>query len=536
MALMEERQTRMRWFDHWSIATKLLTGLGVLIAITAILGWFSIDRLNDVNSASQEVRENWLPSTRALGDLSNFMSDYRTAEANVLLAATAEERAIALAELGVLATRTEAIRRLFEALPMTQGEERFYAAFRQNWDAYRAVSTRLVDLVSTGDQPAALALYRTEAKYHFDSATDALTRLTDINVAGGKAASDQVRDSHETSLRLVLLALAANGLIGAIILGLIHRRISLPIIRLADAVTDLVRRGDTDPPGHTDRQDEIGTMARAIEIFRRNALDLRASRSQLEAQAAALTLALERERAMLQAQRDFIAMASHEFRTPLTAIDGHARRLEKSLAETVEADAARRLARIRIACQRLNEVIGGLVEASRSDATLSDPVQQPVALLPLIEDIIARETEADPGRKIDLTAPTAQTLTVIGDPALLDHAIANVLRNALTYAPADKPVQIHVDRQEGGAMLEIRDFGPGVPPSDLPTIFDRYRRGSAVGNIPGTGMGLHLARTIVELHGGSISAETLGSGRIQGFCVRLFLPLTVGPNSQERLV
>ena len=107
------------------------------------------------------------------------------------------------------------------------------------------------------------------------------------------------------------------------------------------------------------------------------------------------------------------------------------------------------------------------------------------------------------------------------DPTRLERVLSNLINNAIKYSPHGGAIRVQVDAVEGAAMMRVQDQGEGIPEGDLPHIFERFRRGGNVEHrIPGTGIGLAGARQIVELHGGTILAESrIGEGSI--FTVRL---------------
>ena len=121
--------------------------------------------------------------------------------------------------------------------------------------------------------------------------------------------------------------------------------------------------------------------------------------------------------------------------------------------------------------------------------------------------------------------PSAEPVTIAGDPELLRRAVENVLRNAIRYAPRDTTVEVKLSRNAAGAVVEIRDHGQGVPEDALPRIFDPFYRVESDRNrlSGGIGLGLSIARRAVELHKGAIRAE-----RPSGSANRYGVPRGVG--------
>jgi signal transduction histidine kinase len=224
---------------------------------------------------------------------------------------------------------------------------------------------------------------------------------------------------------------------------------------------------------------------------------------------------------------EFVLTASHELRSPLTSVQGFAELLmldKDSLTprqlETVEI--------ILDNCRHLVRLLNDLLDLARSDAGRLSIRPQPTEVATLVEDVV-RTMRAQ-------TESASQTLTGQVEPGLplinveadrIRQILVNLLTNAHEYTP--KGASIGVAAHAVGAEVEISvsDNGPGIPPDQLERIFERFTRGDAglTQRVGGTGLGLAISKSLVELHGGSISAEsTLGQGSI--FHVRL--PIATG--------
>ena len=202
-------------------------------------------------------------------------------------------------------------------------------------------------------------------------------------------------------------------------------------------------------------------------------------------------------------QRQFIAMVSHEFRSPLSVIDVSAQLLIRKLGETSESVPV--IARIRRGVARLTAFVDNCLTQERfanetfvlhaARVNLKELAAWATADLASSDRIIV--TEMDP----DLSE-------VEGDMQLLRILLSNLLSNAVKYSPADSIITLRFMRQETTLHLEVIDRGQGISADELPLIFKKYVRGSATGDIPGAGLGLTLAARIIELHGGSIDVHS----------------------------
>ena len=138
-------------------------------------------------------------------------------------------------------------------------------------------------------------------------------------------------------------------------------------------------------------------------------------------------------------------------------------------------------------------------------------------------DALARDTTSGYGltaQRLELN--TTGPCRVRGDRSQLATLLTNLIDNALKFTPANKPVRVTIRREAAEAVLEVLDQGPGIAPADRDAIFERYRRGSDAGDIPGAGLGLYLVREIVARHGGEVVLFSPPAG---GAIFRVTLPL-----------
>jgi signal transduction histidine kinase len=262
-------------------------------------------------------------------------------------------------------------------------------------------------------------------------------------------------------------------------------------------------------------------MAKATVIFRNNAIALMRSQDALSRQAALLEEQLAHEQRLALLQRNFVSMASHEFRTPMTVIDGHARRLDKTKDAVAPAEIGERAGRIRSAVLRMTQLIENLLNSSRlidGGAGLYLNVA-PVDMRTLLQEVCQLHREMVPG--LELVQHFAATpVPMIGDAKLLFQAISNLLSNAVKYSPAGGAIEVTMECVPDQVVVAVTDHGIGIPPSDLAHLFERYHRGSNVSGIVGTGVGLYLVKTAVDLHHGTVEVQSK-EGEGSRFTVRL---------------
>ncbi len=284
-------------------------------------------------------------------------------------------------------------------------------------------------------------------------------------------------DAPKRGLLAVLAAVGASALLGAFVLASVLTR------PLKTSVTAMERMasGDLDhrlPEGPA----ELGEVARA---FNRMA---------------------DRIAALLAAERLLMAGISHELRTPLARL-----RLELELLSD-HGLPEKRLASMEADLCAIDRLIGEVLDASRLSLGERMVATERLDLRSVAEEALSVEPLPDHEIRFEGTATPVR-----GDRTGLVRVVRNLLENAGKYAPADSTVTLRLD----GGSLTVLDEGPGVGPEDLPRLFDPFFRGAQAGATAGHGLGLMLARQIIERHGGTLVAENRPEG---GLAVRLALP------------
>jgi two-component system, OmpR family, sensor kinase len=501
------------------------------------LGMLSIARLRDFNNVSADIADVWLPNTRVLGDLNNYTSDFRAAEGNNLLSSDPAETESIEREMVDLDRAVSQAQGSYERLRHDAEERSLYTQFRERWNDYRKVVNQMLELSRTGRKADAITAYSTTSHAAYNAASDALGQLTRHAVERAQEASNRVAVAYQQARWLISIAMMFAGVLVVAALVYISRSISSPLLHLAGYMHRLAANDtDIDIRG-TDRQDEIGEMARAAVVFRNNAIELMMTQRGLAQQATMLEEKLAAERHLTQLQRNFVSMASHEFRTPLTIIDGHAQRLNKLRDRISTEEINTRASKIRAAVLRMTHLIDNLLTSTRlveSGAGLYFHPQE-VELRELVHDVCQLHREISPGSTIVEELGT-RSLHMIGDPKLLSQVFDNLLSNAIKYSPGAGNVKITAGIEEGRLAVAVEDNGIGIPAGDIDRLFERYFRGSNVSGIVGTGVGLNLVKMVVDLHGGDIQVAS-EEGKGSRFTVRLPIkpPLQASPPSIEMI-
>ncbi|MBF0252049.1 MAG: GAF domain-containing protein [Alphaproteobacteria bacterium] len=232
-----------------------------------------------------------------------------------------------------------------------------------------------------------------------------------------------------------------------------------------------------------------------------------------------LEAALAREKQQGELQRQFVSLVSHEFRTPLTIIDGAAQRMIRRGAKATPDEVATRAGKVRGAVKRMTNLIETTLYASRLDEGKIAMHRGDVALETLIRDIAKRQAEISPDHTIALAFDDFPA-TIPGDEGLLDQVFTNLLGNAVKYSPNSPKIEVKGWRDGGDVLVSVSDHGLGIPNKDLPFLFKRYFRAATAQGIPGTGIGLNVCREFIHMHGGRITLES-AEGQGSRFTVRL---------------
>ena len=501
------------------------------LLLVIVLGLFSISRLSNFNLVSENIAELWLPNTRVLGDLNNFTSDFRAVEGSNLLASDTAEIAATEKEMEQLDRSIAQAERNYEQVRHDAAESALYTRFKERWYEYRKIVNQIASLSRGNRKQEATAMYLTSSRSAYNAASDALGELTDHTVAQAHEASARVAAVYKQASWLIAVAIGLAGAMVAAALFYISRSISGPLLHLADCMHRLADNDTAIEIRGTKRRDEIGEMARAAVVFRNNAIELMRSQRQLIQQAAVLQEKLAQEQRLALLQRNFVSMASHEFRTPLSIIDGHAQRMIRMKDRLHADEISERAGKIRAAVLRMTQLIENLINSSRLIDTGAGLYFHPeqIDLAALLHEVCQLHREIAPGSRIAEEFGTGP-LPMVGDAKLLFQMFSNLLSNAIKYSAGGELVDISARLDNGQIVVSCKDRGIGIPARDVDQLFERYYRGSNVSGIVGTGVGLYLVKMVVEVHAGEIAVDSK-EGQGSTFTVRL--PLKPAMRSEK---
>ena len=211
---------------------------------------------------------------------------------------------------------------------------------------------------------------------------------------------------------------------------------------------------------------------------------------------------------------EVLGTVAHDLKNPLGVILGRTEMLiEMISAAASSADNVKaQIVHIRSAAHRVTEIIDSLISDAMADAYDITIRREPVDLVALLRDLVEanQPLAVRKDQTITLTAPAA--IDLLCDPDRIREAIDNLLSNAIKYSPIGGRIEVGVDRDEESAVIRVRDQGPGLSPEDTARLFGRFQRLSAkpTGGETSTGLGLSIVKRIVDLHGGTVTAEATG--------------------------
>lgn len=293
--------------------------------------------------------------------------------------------------------------------------------------------------------------------------------------------------------RALLISLGA-AFASLIVLALLTSSLFQPLEDIATVARQITRADDLSRRvPHSSRTDEIGELARAFNQT------------------------LERLDRLFRSQQRFLADVSHELRTPLTSVRGNLDLMSRFGRYDEES-----MAVIQDEMERMSRLLGDLLLLARADTGGLPLRHEPVELDNILFEVYRQVSRIEKTVAVELTA--VDQATVLGDEDRLKQLILNLVDNGTKYTRPGGKVSLSLAKDNSWAHLEVSDTGIGIPPEDLPHIFDRFyrvdkARGRAQG---GSGLGLAIAKWIVQVHGGTLKVE---SSVGEGTTFRITLPL-----------
>ena len=299
------------------------------------------------------------------------------------------------------------------------------------------------------------------------------------------APASGVDQAMRQGLTAMGISLAAALFLSAILAALLSIKFTRPLERMEEAAVSLAAGAYGSKTGVT-QQDEIGKLASAIDQLSEKLRDAEGEREKLN-----------------QLRQAFIANISHELRTPVTVLRGSLEALCDRVVEKPEQveEYHRQMLGETIALERL---VNDLMDLTRLE-NVDFPIEmQTVDLGDALDDAVRSARGIARAKDIEIRVERSAPVVITGDYGRLRQMLLIVLDNAVKFSPKGSAVEVRLTPE----LAAIRDHGPGIPPEDLPHIFDRFYRASTARDTQGSGLGLAIARRIAERHGVKIDVES----------------------------
>ena len=295
---------------------------------------------------------------------------------------------------------------------------------------------------------------------------------------------------------VVLDLMAIAGLAGLIVALVVGRRLVKASRAISDAVQGVGESGVYLAPKQT-LPAELAELSDALSVAYER-----------------LAQARSRERALEASRRELVAWVSHDLRTPLAGLRAMAEALEDQVVIDPR-EVSQYHTQIRREVDRLTLMIDDLFELSRIHAGALRLSRHMVGLEDLVAEVVASAEPVARSKGVRLTGAAVRGMPVFIDTAEMGRALRNLVTNAIRHTPSDGVVDVLAEMQGGMACISVSDACGGIPPEDLPRVFDVAFRGESArtpGPQEGAGLGLSIARGIVEAHSGQIAVRNAGPG------------------------
>jgi signal transduction histidine kinase len=487
-----------------SLSTRMIAASAVLAALVAgvfgvlIYAVVTLDNAREREAATKDVRT-------ALVGLEKLVIDLETGLRGVVLTGNRRFLQPASAASRQVDSRAAELERLVADNPTQLQRVR---ELRVSINSYVGEYLEpIVDLAEENIAAVRQTLVRIEAKRRTDEIRESFNKLQSTEDARAAASAASATTQSRRAIVLGVAGLVACALL-IVLFGLyLARSMAHPVREAATAATQLAE-GDLSVRLSEGGPGEVGELTAA---FNHMAEELERQRRELQSQNELLR---ESERR----KSELVHIVSHELRTPLASILGFTSVLLNRDAEPGEQ--RRYLEIIDREGRRLSELLNDFLDAERLDEghLILEPELIDVARV-VTEQVRLFEGQSEK-HELDMVIPPTP-LTVRGDPNRLAQVVGNLLSNAIKYSPEGGTVHVVAEQENGVVRVSVRDEGLGIPKDQQERVFVKFFRGDApASGIPGTGLGLTIARSVVEAHGGSMNFES-GSGEGSIFWLEL---------------
>ena len=470
-----------------SLRQRIVLSLVAIACILVAPVVYGVWSLRELQQVAQNLRIRDAEGSLALGRLQTALGEleYSVRIALALQTLFPEEAADARRQADAsVGTVDDAIRRLRRVGygPETQPT-------LESWARLKQAIARANQLSAAGDVDRADSLRAEVLEPGFAAVSGTLESIGEAINQGSAAQVHRAQDIARQAATTTALALAAALALTIVIGGWLTRTLLRPIHELQRGMA-VVAGGDFEPEVRIDpeRPDEMGDLARSFDSMSRQLSEL----DRLKA--------------------EFVSVASHEIKTPLSVIRGYVSLLIDGIYGEVTEQQKKTLAAVSDQTDRLTRLVQRLLDISRFEAGGGRLEAREIEIRPFLADLAHGFDALAIQNRIDFVLKVADDVpeSIVGDPDRLNEVLGNLLSNAFKFTPQAGRICLAAKSVPDGVTIEVRDTGIGIPPDKLPKIFEKFFQveNEAQPRSVGSGLGLAIAREIVEAHGGTITAES----------------------------
>jgi methyl-accepting chemotaxis protein len=395
-----------------TIRTKMLMAFGLVLAVTLAMGGFAVNRLAQVNGAATEIRGEWLPGTAAIARMSLSFEQYRIAEGRALVAASAEAAQTVEDDLRVRADDVARQRAGYDAIVTDAATRGVARDFDRYWQEYIATSREMLGLIRQGAKDQAALIYNGKARVPVANARASAARLMELNVQGGRNAALRGEQVYASARLWIIGALAFAAMLCGLAAVIVISGVSSPVLAMAGAMHQLADGDHSTEIVGLGREDEIGRMAHALEVFRDHAIE----RARLEA-----ARAEHEQRTTEEKRAALINMAQSIETETMTALEQIGRRTGAmaATADQLSTSAARTEASSRSAGS-------AAAQALTTAQTVASAAEQLAASIREIGGQVSQSTEVV-GRAVSAGSETRTTIAALNEQVARIGAVADMI-------------------------------------------------------------------------------------------------------------
>jgi len=506
-----------------TIRTKVFIAFGSVLLVTLGLGLFAIQRIGMVNAAAVDVRDNWMPSAILLGKFAQIAEEARSLAGNVILTEPGDARVEAMARVTEVRAAAEKARKDYEPT-IIPGEERKLAdEMNRAWENYLVGSAKTLALLKENHDKEATAIYLGETHDLIVKVRAALQADVDFNDKSGVKAGDSGEQIYITARVMIIGALGFATLLCAFAGVVIIVSVSRPIKSMTVAMGKLAGGDKGVEIPARDNKDEIGDMAKAVDIFKQNMI--RADEVAAE-QKADRTVAFEAMRTAKEtaeiadrAKSEFLATMSHELRTPLNAILGFSELMKVEVFGPLGDERYRDFSEdIYASGSHLLSIIDDVLDLSKATAGKLELDEGSMDAREVVQSVCRLVRPRIDGARLSLTVNVpSDDLLIYADERVVKQILFNLLSNACKFTLPGGRLEcaVSVDRKE--ITFAVSDTGVGIPAEHLDRVLKPFIQvdSSLSRRHEGAGLGLSIVKAMAELHGGFLRLDSeVGVGTI----------------------